>query len=49
MEKITNMLEVTGQSEPDREMWLSNSHPAVISVQEVENILRTDRVKVGSK
>jgi len=39
------MLEVTGQSEPDREMWLSNSHPAVISVQEVENILRTDRVK----
>ena len=25
------------------EMWLSNSHPAVVEVQEVENILKTDR------
>eukprot|EP00090_Calanus_glacialis_P018320 TRINITY_DN2841_c0_g1_i1.p1 TRINITY_DN2841_c0_g1~~TRINITY_DN2841_c0_g1_i1.p1 ORF type:complete len:922 (+),score=301.16 TRINITY_DN2841_c0_g1_i1:143-2908(+) len=28
-----------------KEMWLSNSHPAVVPVEEVENILRTDRVK----
>jgi len=32
-------------SERVKEMWLSNSHPAVVAVEEVENILRTDRVK----
>ena len=26
-------------------MWLSNSHPATVNIQEVENILRTDKVK----
>ena len=26
-------------------MWLSNSHPATVPVEEVENILRTDKVR----
>ena len=26
-------------------MWLSNSHPATVPVEEVENILRSDKVK----
>jgi len=32
-------------SERWKEMWLSNSHPAVVPVEEVENILKTDKVK----
>jgi len=43
------MIQDTDDSSLDRErlkeMWLSNSHPAVVQVDEVENILRTDRVK----
>ena len=33
------------QDKPELAMWLSNSHPATVSLDEVENILRTDRAR----
>ena len=33
------------QDKPELAMWLSNSPPATVSLDEVENILRTDRAR----